>query len=78
MSVGEFGDTADNPLYVIFFFSLTTYLLDIVLILLGEILSKSPLGVKRLTTNFKIYNALKVLKIVLRKKKRKANTSCFN
>ena len=55
---------------VMFFFSLITHLLDIVLILLGEILSKPPLGVKRLTTNFKIYNALKVLKIVLTKEKK--------
>ena len=77
MSVGEFGDTADDSLSDVLLFS-HNHLLDIVLILLGEIPSKSPLGVKRLTTNFKIYNALKVLKIVLRKKKRKANTSCFN
>ena len=63
---------------VMFFFSLITHLLDIVLILLGEILSKSPLGVKRLTTNFKIYNALKVLKIVLTKEKKRGKQTHLN
>ena len=63
---------------VMFFFSLITHLLDIVLILLGEILSKSPLGVKRLTTNFKIYNALKVLKIVLKKEKKRGKQTHLN
>ena len=37
--------------YLIFFFILITYLLDLVLILWGEILSWSLMGVKELTFN---------------------------
>ena len=40
---------------LIFFFILITCLLDIVLILLGEILSQSPMGVKGLITYSKSY-----------------------
>ena len=42
------------PIIYIFFF-LITCLLDIVLILLGEILSRSPMGVKGLITHGKSY-----------------------
>ena len=43
----------DQPIIpkLIYFFILTTYLLDIVLILLGDILSSSLMGVKGLTTS---------------------------
>ena len=46
MLVGEFGiESTYNPLRF-FFFILITYLLDIALILIGEILSWSLMGVK--------------------------------
>ena len=51
---------------LIFFFVLMTYLVDIVLILLGEILSWSLLGVKGLNiscgSDFKIMQKLVVLR----------------